>query len=789
MRVTALSIVVLASALTIASGSGRHPGSSNAASQLEKQWLEDIRFIHRYPRRLDRIEQPLARVREWARLYPRHPLTVRTFEISAYVLHLQQRLTDATREFMLTKRLAIAAGDRQTTAVANNALSNIYLAAGNIHSALEAARDAVAATPDSIPAIGKVTFQTQYARMLARSGRFEEAAPIFTHVIEIAEREELHGLRADAWKLISRELALRGDLVPAERAIRESLRLRHLHHDPEMASDYHDLADIRMRAGKPAEALAYIELADRRISTATRFAPWRLDLLRGRVKLAMGNAKEALDDLRRAIRGIDTSPVYLLPGDMLRSQMARPTEAHELFAAAALSEYDRTHDRRLLQEAFAVSEAGRAATLRMAQSTPSMPPALAHRYWNIVADLDEANARLMGADGNDARRRISQLRMALAELEAGFDYGPRTASRLDAPPPLHLLRNHEALISFQLGEHVSLAWTLAANQLEVTRLPPRSVVQQKMQDWLDAAPGLEKQARAHFLNRTLLAGLPKSVHDAKSWLVVADGELFQTPLAALVSAFESSRPVYIAELHALQLLPGAWALERRQATVLTGRFLGVGDPIYNEADERRGFTWDWQSPEADAVQLTRLAGSAAEVETCSRLWPSSELLTGARAVPDELSQSLQRPPAAVHLAIHVVPAPDAPRENLVALGGGPHGRPAFIGPEWIGAQRLPGTLVVMNGCRSGSGVVAAGEGLMGLTRAWLRAGASRVLSTYWPTLDDGGALAAAFYRQLVGERVTTAEALRRAQLSMISQSDWHSDPQYWAAYFLIGYPE
>ena len=67
--------------------------------------------------------------------------------------------------------------------------------------------------------------------------------------------------------------------------------------------------------------------------------------------------------------------------------------------------------------------------------------------------------------------------------------------------------------------------------------------------------------------------------------------------------------------------------------------------------------------------------------------------------------------------------------------------------------------------------------------------ASRVLSTYWPTLDDGGALTSEFYRQLTTNRFSTAEALRRAQLAMIAHGDWRADPRYWAAYFLIGYPD
>ncbi len=789
MRFAALFIVLLASALTTASGSARRLATPEPPPKVAEQWLADIRLTHQFKARPDRFEAPLARSRELSRLYPHHRLAVRTFEISAYILQRQQRWAEATREFVLTKRLALAARDWQTAAVAEHGLSNIYMVAGNIPGALELVRQAVNTYPDASRPSGKVTLQTQYARMLARSGRFEEAIPVFTAVIEAAEREGLTNERADAWKLVGRELALRGELDAAEHAINESLRMRHLSGDPEMASDYHDLADIRMRANRPADALAVLDLAELRISTAVRFPAWRLHLLRGRARLALGDGKGALADLRRAIRGIDSSPVYLLPGDLLRSLVARPTEAHEFFAIAALGEFDRTGNRRLLDEAFAVSEAGRAAALRAATMGPPIPASLTNRYWNIVADLDEANAQLLRQHDEAASRRVSQLRLVLAELETGSDDAAELASRLDSPTPLHLLRRQEALISFQLGEQLSLAWSLAGGRLEVTRLPARSVIQRQLQGWLDAAPGPDKQARAHELNLVLLAGLPPAVHAAQFWLVAADGELFQAPLASLVSAFKSSRPVYVTELHALQLIPGAWALERRQPAIRTGRFLGVGDPIYNEADPRRAFRWSRPGRDAGQNELPRLPGSDAELRACARYWESAEILLAERATPVEFSRALAKSPSVVHLAIHVVPAPDAPQENLLALGAGPEGRPSYVGPEWIGAHRLGGGLVMMNGCRSGSGLVTAGEGLMGLTRAWLRAGAARVVSTYWPTVDDGGAFTTEFYRLLTREGLSTAEALRRAQLTMIAQPDWRSGPQYWAAYFLIGYPD
>ena len=154
--------------MTTASGSGQRSAVvAEPPADVVKQWLADIRFAHQYPRRLDRIEAPLARCRERSRLYPHHRLTVRTFEISAYVLHLQQRYAEATREFVLTKRLALAAQDWQTAAVAENGLSNLYMAAGNIPGALEMARQAVNTYPDKSLASVKATIQTQYARMLA----------------------------------------------------------------------------------------------------------------------------------------------------------------------------------------------------------------------------------------------------------------------------------------------------------------------------------------------------------------------------------------------------------------------------------------------------------------------------------------------------------------------------------------------------------------------------------------------------------------------------------------------
>jgi CHAT domain-containing protein len=80
-----------------------------------------------------------------------------------------------------------------------------------------------------------------------------------------------------------------------------------------------------------------------------------------------------------------------------------------------------------------------------------------------------------------------------------------------------------------------------------------------------------------------------------------------------------------------------------------------------------------------------------------------------------------------------------------------------------------------------------GEGLIGLTRAFMYAGAPRVITSLWQ-VDDAGTseLMARFYRaMLTGNGASPAAALRQAQIEMWRHKDWQS-PYYWAAFSLQG---
>ncbi|HEY2933255.1 MAG TPA: tetratricopeptide repeat protein [Acidobacteriota bacterium] len=100
--------------------------------------------------------------------------------------------------------------------------------------------------------------------------------------------------------------------------------------------------------------------------------------------------------------------------------------------------------------------------------------------------------------------------------------------------------------------------------------------------------------------------------------------------------------------------------------------------------------------------------------------------------------------------------------------------------------KLNADLVVLSACETGLGKEVKGEGLLGLTRAFLYAGAQSVMVSLWKVSDRSTAeLMASFYRHLQEKGMTKAEALRKAQLNLINQGRYAA-PFYWAPFVLVG---
>jgi CHAT domain-containing protein len=100
--------------------------------------------------------------------------------------------------------------------------------------------------------------------------------------------------------------------------------------------------------------------------------------------------------------------------------------------------------------------------------------------------------------------------------------------------------------------------------------------------------------------------------------------------------------------------------------------------------------------------------------------------------------------------------------------------------------KLSADLVVLSACQTALGKEIRGEGLVGLTRGFMYAGAPRVVASLWQIDDRASAeFMKRFYEGLLGQKRRPAAAFRAAQISMQKDPRWHA-PHYWAAFTLQG---
>jgi CHAT domain-containing protein len=434
-------------------------------------------------------------------------------------------------------------------------------------------------------------------------------------------------------------------------------------------------------------------------------------------------------------------------------------------------------------------------------------------YWEAVARLRRAEAAALESPTAQRRELVENCRAELTRSEAS------TAAR-PAPAPEDLLARvsaalpaDAALFSFRLGESASWLWAVDRAGLVLYQLPPQDQLLRKTAAALEAirqdVPGAD--AVAADLYDGLLGGVAPRFLSKARWILSLDKGLFDVPFATLRER-AAGRNAYVAERHVVEIAPGAgyWvdAVARRGSASANGRFLGIGDPIYNAADSRlpaRGGALlhlaQWLRPNAVSaagpatLSLPRLPASATELDSCARAWGGpATLLEGASAARPDLIRALDRDPEIIHFATHFLEssAPQMARSGgaaygLIALSLTDRGEAELLTPVEIAHWKTRAELVVLSGCHSDAGRVVPGAGLLGLTRAWLAAGAHSVAGSRWDTPDESGALFAALYRDLrLQPTPDPALALASAQREMIRSGGWRGRPRYWGAYFMVG---
>jgi CHAT domain-containing protein len=717
---------------------------------------------------------------------------------------------DALPDFLKARRTADAAGLHRPLMIAMNNLAALYLQMGDPDATLRVAKEGLsntgghsggnaAANGIDDPSSG---LRFQMATALARLNRFDEAAPIFRQAIhEIAEQDDLVATARVLGNFGSACLDA-GHLDEAEDALSEALLLVRLHRLNASANILRALAKLKKRRGDPRSAAALFDAA---VHAPLGMTPqWEIYADRGDFRRSMNDLPGALADFREARHIASRMRADIVPADQDRIAL----EGGLSRLAAGLVDVGnllarQTSNTALPRETFEAAEQDRLWSLRALVPAPNdWRTRLPNTYWDLLARYQNIQRTQVAGASPDGEKQASALQLELQHIEAAaaneshsvLSDTTRTVGETALAHAARVLDADSVLLSFYLTKSGGWLWAVDRRGVDVYSTPEFDTLKAAVADFTRAARNGDPDAAE--LGRSLydlLFGKVSSHYlTHKRWLLELDGPLFDLPFAALVVnqvKAEKNEPIYLFERKVLQSIPGALMLEPRTAALGSGSFLGIGDPIYSPADTR--YRGDRTKHE---VVLPRLPDTAAELESCARAWKPArtQLLTGANAGLAAVQAALHTNPSVIHFATHVVTAPGAYSSGLIALSLDRSGAMGFMGPAEIAAYTLSPSLVVLNGCHSGQGEALPGAGLMGLTRAWIGAGARSVLATRWDIPDEAGAeMMVEFYRAFREDPERgPAFALQQAQLRFSKNRIWNprpgSSPAVWGAYFVLG---
>jgi CHAT domain-containing protein len=692
--------------------------------------------------------------------------------------HYQAALTT----FLAARALATSLHDHADLGGISVNLSSIYLQMWDFPAALRTAEEGLAEARQT----GRPYFKPYlllhlgWLHSLLGDGREE---PWFEAGIEAARAQGPWTIEAKGWDLLGETRLAAGRTADAERAFLEAFRLRRYFLPAELGYSYAQLGRLFLARGDLDAAGRFTSLAtaaERR--GALSWPRYHLLEQAGRIRVARGEIEQALKDFSLAL---DSTALWRL--EVLRSRSslsganaALDSEVFRSFIDTAAMHALATKNQFWAEKAFQAVEVNRGASLRESLALAEgwkekLPPG----YWETLGQLGaEEGGRARGGLPNERAAGLN-LRLTEMEAQAGIGLKPKNNENFLTPTSLiHFqegLRDSELLLSFSLGKTESYLWAVGRSSVRLYRLAGEQEIGNAVQAFREALPkgGTEAILRGQQLYLQLFGQLDPRETRTTAWFLSLEGALFQIPFAALVIEHQGGNIVYLVDRHSIQTVPGALLLgapaERPRA--FRGEFVGVGDPIYNAADPR------WGGSRADAGaggQLSRLVASREEVESSGRSWKAGSgtltLLEGRDASRTKFLRALERRPAVIHLATHVViPSGENREQAFVAFGmpaasAGHDARPEYLNTSEIAGLSVPGALVVMSGCATGTGDVRAGAGLLGLTRAWLMAGASTVLATAWPEEDTSG--------EIFRGSITTCGATRRR--SLYAAARWKS---------------
>jgi CHAT domain-containing protein/tetratricopeptide (TPR) repeat protein len=584
---------------------------------------------------------------------------------------------------------------------------------------------------------------------------------------------------------------------------------------------------------KPArEALEHALAIQRKIGARALEGGTILDL--AKLDLAEGSLQQASADLAPALDLVESMRTNLDSRQSRLQAAASHRSPYELAIDVAMQLHDPA-------KAFEISERARArglldllteARLDLREGADTELLARERQLQELLDSKHDRLMRLLATNHSPTletaeRREVDELMGRYEAVETEIRVKSPRYAELTQPQPLSLSEvqalfpdSAASLIEFWLGEKRSYVWVVTKTDCRGFVLPARAAVEalarraysalnarnDKREETLAQREQRLNAARSEFtrtaalLSSQLLSPIGHGLEPHRLW-IVADGALEYLPFAALPVP-GSTTP--LVKDHEIAGLPSASVLralrDQDVGRPTPDRMVAVfADPVFRASDRRVSGYKAHASDEAvtgaaaesGIADLPRLYFSRQEADAIRQLAPANQTFS---ALDFDASREEAKKPnlgryRVIHFATHgLVDSRNPELSGIVLSMVDRNGNPqdGFLRLHEIYNLKLNADLVVLSGCQTALGQEVRSEGLVGLTRGFMYAGASQVLASLWSVRDRAIAeLMRRFYEGLLRGHLTPAAALRSAQLAMMQDSRW-SDPYYWAAFTLQG---
>ena len=421
------------------------------------------------------------------------------------------------------------------------------------------------------------------------------------------------------------------------------------------------------------------------------------------------------------------------------------------------------------------------------------------------------------------REQHQQITAKLRQLNPDYDKFEEPASySLQQIQNVVIEDDQTVLLEYLLGQNASYVWAITRNSVEVFELPRAEIITaavKRVYENVSKGPDNETDKQLNRDTADLAEMILRPVAAKLTTprvIVVADGALNYIPFQLLPNPSANNEPL-VAKYEVINA-PSASVLgqlrhEREYRRRRTKTLAAFGDPVFdsNYAQNKNSTageltasvrgneneTWrrGWRDVEVsadvlDVSILQPLDYAKFELNNLSAIAGSGAFVArGFKASRETLASVDLSKYAILHFATHGVLHPEkAEYSGLYLSTVNTEGRrqDGFINMQDAYGLNAPVDLVVLSACRTGLGKDVRGEGLIGLTRGFMFAGASSVVSSLWKVDDEATSeLMKHFYANMLQKKMRPAEALRAAQNTLRQDPYWQS-PHFWAGFILQG---